>query len=401
MATPEDPQKAEQALIDKAYNTPGFLEFMAEHPDAKDFDSTDVEAVAARMETFEVQAAVAKGIAETFNNHIAKELGIEIDALETREEIKAYIMSKAVENPAEVLHMRDVLETTVSLKSEIVDLEHAIGVAGSSAEHQQTLDDTKDNLSDLEKADKASGLIGGTLHALKRFGTFITLGKLKSAEGVHEITEAKARVEQLHGPTDSGKRERLIFETKARIDELNEKFATAKSLEDRLAIVEQDFAALRTEILTSASDSTELTELLQTAVKNQFTEITSKSTLAELVEAQEKFDALTHDNATGIDVLGQDPTAVQDFLDAKIENKVAEMVKDAVKNVDVNGGRALDRLKKELKEVISAEKLGSKESDEMKTFIKEELVAASDSLKKDTSENRMKQLIIRRIIDTL
>lgn len=403
MATPENPADKPAFDIDKAYNTKGFVEFMALHPDAKSMDSNDAAAIEQRMKVFEMQAAAAKGVFEALDGHVKRELGIEIDPKAAREEIQEYILGRAVEDPAEVAKIQEAIVETAALKGQIAQLQAELGRAGRSADHQVKLGEESARLADLEKAQKASQFVGSAVHTWNRIKSIFNKNG-ESAQAYAEVEAAKQRVEALHGRLDRSKRETLLADTAKRVEEINKQLADSKDLEDGLARANIAFEQLRGEILSSVKDSEFYADSLQTAVANRFrsTKVNSKSSLSDLLDAQADLEKIVDNNATGVDLFdGVAPDEIQANIDKLVERKVAEMAKDSLKKFEVTGGRALDRLRKDLEQLIKADKLGSKEAAEAKALVKEALVEAAESLKKETPENIAKVLVINRIIATL
>lgn len=408
-----------ESNIDKALNTKGFAEFLAQHPDAEEFDMNDEDAINKRFEVFESKSIVAKGIKELYSGHIEKEMGIKLDSNDLAT-IERHIEEQAINNPDEIINLREQLNSFKEEPKKIAELEKQLAQLGNVDNLSKRLESLRTDADNIESGKKYLGFVGKSrlaYHLVKvAFKTIpvdveMSTGfKLSSKEYNDRAIYERINLEKSWDSADAvtKKYDKMNGEkAESLLEQINAEIETTQATLDKIAEIESLksesqnlFASMRSELLGGVAGMAELTKSIQTKVADQLRELAEKGTIKAYDQAQARYESLrsvAESTETGVNPIrpyfGE---YLQDYLDASLEKEVSSQIEKTLLNAKM-GDNALTKLEKELEPFLKREKIGSKSGDEVRELISEVFTKVSDSLG-DSVEHKAKKLLISRIL---
>ncbi len=408
----------------KAMNTEGFPQFLGKHPDAKTFDSTDMEALKERFEIFTAKETVKREVKSIFIKNIQEEMGFRL----SREDLAAadaHFDTLAIESPEEIYTLRERIREFRELPKDINELEGQLAALGGGAELPAKLEGLKAERASLDKAKGAFGFLGKTKMWTKVLGSaigvassFIVSPISGKAEGIlHDMIdvtggtiekisaarrlqkEHKAKGEKLDKKKFNGISNRVDEQMKA----VAETIAAINMRNQVRAVALEMYGNARAEIMGSISGIAEIAEAVQSRAEQHMNELSGKNSLKALEEMQRRYaewvDMAESPDAAISVVEGHDIEAIKKNMDERIEKKAGEEIVNAVLTCKL-GANTLDRLEQSLKGYVDRERIGSREGDEVRAFVQDALEKAVDGLP-DTTEGNAKRMLVSHILITL
>ncbi len=408
----------------KAMNTKGFPEFLGMHPDAKTFDSTDFAALKERFEIFTVKETVKREVKSIFIKNIQQEMGFRLSP-EDLAAADAHFDTLAIESPEEIHALRERIQEFRELPKDINELESQLAALGGGAELPARLDQLKAERASLDKAKGAVGFLGKTKMWTKVLGSaigvassFIVSPISGKAEGLlHDMIDitggtidkisAARRLEKEHKAKGEKLDRKKFNGISNRVDEqmktVTETIAAIQTRNQVRAIALEMYSNARAEIMGSISGIAEIAEAVQARAQEHMEELAGRNSLRAFEEMQRRYADWVNISESpngGINVVeGQDIEATRNSINANIENKAGEEIINAVFNCKL-GANSLNKLEQSLKGYIDRERIGSREGDEVRTFVREALEEAVDGLPDDTDGNA-KRMLVSHILITL
>lgn len=405
--------------IDKALNTKGFAEFLAQHPDAEEFDMNDEGAINKRFEVFESKGIVSKEIKELYSGHIEKEMGIKLDKNDLAS-IDKHIEEQAINNPDEVVKLKAQLDSFKELPKQIAELEKQLAELGKVDDLSKNLNSLRTDISNIERGKKYFGFVGNSrlaYHAIKTAFRSLPIGfnivtgiSLASDEYMDQVEEevkdigrslnAVDDATKKYGKIDSARAEILLEGINKEIETTEETLGKIAGIESLKSESQNLFKNMRSELLGGVAGMAELTKSIQTKVADQLRDLAEKGTIKAYDQAQERYESLrsvAESTETGVNPIrpyfGE---YLQDYLDASLEKEISNQIKETLLKTKM-GENAFTKLEQELEPFLNREKIGSKTGDEVRQLISETLAKVPESLG-NSVEDKAKKLMISRIL---
>ncbi len=401
--------------IDKALNTKGFAEFLAQHPDAEEFDMNDEGAINKRFEVFESKGIVSKEIKELYSGHIEKEMGIKLDKNDLAS-IDKHIEEQAINNPDEVVKLKAQLDSFKELPKQIEELEKQLGKLGNADNLSERLESLRTDSYNIEEGKKYLGFVGNSrfaYHAIKTafrgspIGLKMVTGISLASDRVEEEAEDIGRslnsadaVTKRYGKMNEAQAESLLEEINVDIETTEKTLSKIAEIEALKSESQNLFKNMRSELLGGVAGMAELTKSIQTKVADQLRDLAEKGTIKAYDQAQERYESLrsvAESTETGVNPIrpyfGE---YLQDHLDASLEKEISNQIKETLLKTKM-GENAFTKLEQELEPFLNREKIGSKTGDEVRQLISETLAKVPESLG-NSVEDKAKKLMISRIL---
>lgn len=388
---PKSNTESAENPIDAALNVAGFAEFLARHDDAEDI-ATDEEKIEKTLEIFERKKSVIDSIRKIVKEKITQEVGVSGELVVSNddlEDINKHVEGIAVEDQKAFMKMSEALEEFDTTTTEIKALEDRIKTLGGNLYggiEKDSIGSTKDSVADKLTALTNAKDSSGNYERATMFVESLFSSKAKTVR--EEVLLNRGQVQEKYG-----------FKYNAlsnTFDHLDEHIEAVESL--------VKLQELRSGILKQYLPAEALNKVVQQKVKVSLDELSSSDKLNDLYKAQDILERARKatDEGDGLDyVEGLNETEQQKKLDDAFDQKVVEMVGEAVTKTDL-GSKALTRLEKSLKEFTERESLGSKDKDDLNQLITQTLENQIGSLPSSTEEekrqSKAKSLLIKRII---
>ncbi len=404
--------------LNKAFDTPGFLEFLAKNPDKK-FDIEDTnnaEAILKMYEAFQVKEQVSKGLKGIVIEGLNDVVGVG-DA-ESVSCLDDYLNSKNYEDPEILLAHKKQLDTLVDGRNEIAQLQEQVKeITASLPLGKVTTPEEADlealytpidasfigpvgrkilsqfastgKIFEIMKEDSAkdsgSGRIwrdiyrGGVI-GLKLFFADVPyalyqLTRIRSAENVKNKEEARGKIEKITGEKYSSASVGKFLE---KMLEQKEKSAQIGALDGKIGgetfiyeIFKERLAAelMKIEGISEGAGQT-IKKTIRNVLSNKNFDLSSTEKAQDLLEKAERAVA----QGDGLSFLGEDELAV---LQAEIDKRAQEIVLAQIKNafeLNKKTKGPFTNIEKALKGILEKTRIGSKEGDGVRKTIKEALV---------------------------
>ncbi len=408
--------------IDKALNTKGFAEFLAMHPDTKTFDVGNEKEVAKRFEIFELKEEVKDSVKKLYAGEIQRDMGIELEANELGA-VDKHLEKLAIENPKEILRMKERIVKFVEMPKQISELESQIAAIGKSEDLIAILEKRRKTQEELGIARKYAG-VGGTaryamMHLNVGFKALSNWEEMLSKklnpefdqshhanEAVTSIANARAEraavrsVRENIGSSSKTKIESVLASIDADIIEIENLLQAMTNLEDKKKASEKSFDSLRKKLMGGVGEIAEVKDAVQNCAKKQLLEMLNGTSIKKLNEAQSRLEDLalaSETTKTGIDPLGgMDEAEYQKAVDTAIQEKAFEQIVKTVSETNL-GTNALTKMEKVLRPFLTEDRLGSLDQEKTKEFITKSIQEIAENLD-DTTPNKAKKIILSRII---
>lgn len=384
--------------IDKALNTKGFAEFLAQHPDAEEFDMNDEGAINKRFEVFESKGIVSKEIKELYSGHIEKEMGIKLDKNDLAS-IDKHIEEQAINNPDEVINLREQLYFFKELPKKIAESEKQLAQLGNADNLSERLESLRTDSYNIEEGKKYLGFVGKSRLAFHLIKSAFKASSF-DAEDVDLSWDSANNVTRRYGKMNGARAESLLEGINKEIETTEDTLSKISEAEVLKSEYQNLFKNMRSELLGGVAGMAELTAAIQAKVHKQLMDLTSKGTIKDYEQAQQRFDSLksvSESTETGVDPLGRiDAQEFEKDIEDSIVDKASEEMMGIILQAKM-GDNALTNLEKSLEPFLKKEKIGSKEGNEARQKMSDILAEVYYKLG-TTSEDKAKKLMISRIL---
>ncbi|MEK7185024.1 MAG: hypothetical protein AAB726_00150 [Patescibacteria group bacterium] len=415
--TPESPE-VKKFDTDKALNTKGFAEFLADHPDAETFDMNDEGEVQKRFEMFGTKEIAKKGLKELYSTHISSEMGVVLDANDLSS-IDLHIEKFAKQNPEEILAMKHRLDLFNGLPGEIAGLEKQLATLGKKEDLTTKIDALKQDKADLEAAREHLGKMGKIKANFKALAFYaksapmmlevlpgVKLSEKYSDKIFEESVEMSERnrvlssVKEKHGKIGKGEAGKILKDVENKIAEIESVLAKVEEAEEMRSRGNQMLDDARKELLGGISGMAEITAAIHAKTRERFESIMNSESIKGYDYAQKIFEHLkevSESTETGVNPFGTiNEEKLQEDIDISLERVATEQIMWAIEDAEM-GANALTKLEKAFAPLLEKNKLGSKEGDEVREFISN-IIEGSAKILGNTTEDKAKKLIIARIL---
>jgi len=376
--------------VDKALNTKGFAEFLASHKGSKKIEDMEPDVIEAQMEVFLTKEAVKEDIKKVYAGEMREKLGIDLEASDMQS-VDAYIDELALEDPDQVMDLKDQITLVNEFPSHIKTLEDQLAPLGVSADLNSQLENLRgkrEAVSTVRKNMTITGIlsmIGDVGMARETYEA----GKKVSAQGVSPFHRGDLNVA-------GAQLDKNIEATEATL-------ATVTNLTEMKGKAEQMYGEIRKGLLGGMAGYAEVAKAVKKKALTDFASMANVGTLEALLAAQDRLNELkefSESSETGVDIFDAlSPEQYQAKLDTAIEKKAFEEVMESIMHIQL-GDHSLDRLERALLDFTGKESFGSKEGDDAKTFVRKTIQEARDGLG-DSVEDKAKKLLLARILAKL
>lgn len=394
--------------VDKAMNTKGFGEFLAAYPDAQDFDMENEEELSARFENFEKTNLAKNEMKKLYSEHLQKEMGLKLDSKDLSS-LDRHLEARAIENPAEIVRLREKLRTFAELPDQIRKMERNLSDLGKTEILAEKLEYLEKEESNLETAKEHLGFLGKAklnyqtlafyAKAIPGIGKLVPGAKYSEAGDIAEQFDALSAVKEKYGKVGKKEAGAALAATREQIASVETMLVQRQELQQLKSLAEQSFGKLRKDLIGGMSDVAGLTDAIQSKAADQLNEMVTKGSIKKLDEAQKQFEMLktaAQKTETGIDPLaGVDEAAFQEYVDRAMGQAASDEIMRIVRRAPM-GSNALARLEKALTPFLEREKFGSSEGETVRNIISNILEDVALNLG-DSTEAKAKKFMISRI----
>jgi hypothetical protein len=416
------------AALNTAFDTQGFLEFLAKNPDTK-FDIEDTnnaEKVLKLHEAFLVKNEVSKGMSGIVSEELNDLVGISDP--ESVISLEDYLSSQSYEDPDKIIDYKNQLDILKNGRADIDKLQKEVAKIDAELPLKRK---TTDEEADLEMLNTTmdAGFIGPI--GRKIMNQFAETGKMldavKASEkhpvysavaglklffvdvpyALYQLTqfnskenkalkaEARAKIKSLTGEEYSskavGKYMEKILEQKAKSTELNK--------------LERDISVFNT--VYDAYKKNVATEMLKIEDVNEAAGKKIKKAISKVMETG-GFDLASSDKAQGIlskvqkvmaengdmEFLNVEELAdLQEEIDKKSQEMVLKQIQNTMETNKKSKGKFSD-IEKALKGILEKNKIGSKEGTEIRKMMKEALVTVAKKYNDPVTTIKIKAFIL-------
>lgn len=426
---PEDALAKEPPILrEEAYNTEGFVEFLAEFPDAEAVEN-DQELFETRFLAFKHKAETATKLSSLFKTElVSQELGIEFGDGQLQKHIGGRIESLSRENPEKVNEVFEALDTSDKLRAQIAEAEQKIAELVAKGDLEKTRQEFEKKQKILEKAKETQdfftggGILGTPIAAFyeklvfgksadvefakKRLETVDTDPGARTKEELEAFVEAQSgsrdRLDALMSLRDykvwptSGSIDRALEQTKKDIEAVMAQMDMLEQLKVKHAEAKERFEQIRELLLAGVGTNKDLAEIAKKAAAQKLKRLME----TDPDKAQSFFEDLreaSDENSLDIDYLGNKEKRLQKQIEKLVDEKIAEDMKSIVEKTPF-GPKAYDKLAKSLESFLSRQKVGTKEGDRARAFVVDTLVSiAKDLAVTDKSRALLLRLLIARV----
>ena len=407
---PENEVEAAGFDIDKALNTKGFMEFLAKHPDAKDLDMGNSGELQKRFEVFGIKDGVSKGLEKVYSSHIKDQIGLKLEGDDTKS-VKEYIEKLAVEEPEKVYELNKKLKTLTEVPAEIQGLEAELAKLGEVSDLMNQLRQAGTLENDLEAVIPTMGSLKYKAKyalALLAFAPsrgwkgFEDVGYVEAAKDKFNLEYGKQKVPE-KGEKVVGKEqlEGILRETTQRIEDIKATLDKVGDARDLKTALKASFDNARKDLVSGMAEIKGLTEAVNERSCAELKKMMEPGTLDALQKAQERLEFLqfaAYNPDAGVEPLTTNQAGqFQEEIDKAVESNIPEKIWQIVLDADL-GSNALTNIEKKLDPFLKANKLGSKEGDDARAFIKEIIEKIVNERKPQHPEGEVKRLILKRIL---
>ncbi|MBU6232008.1 hypothetical protein KGP36_05100 [Patescibacteria group bacterium] len=413
---PKAEQKPEPDKVDQMMNDAGFVEFLAQHKAPETIDIGEEGLLEKRYEAFKAKEEVKAALKEAYAGQIKKETGMTLTDARFSE-VDTEMEKMAVEDPDRFMGLKAKLEAMKRLPTEIAALESNLKSIGKKEDFESQLSaltEKKDRIASV--ADHAgrwgrvklwSSFIWNSLPSYAwafdpKAAKGIDMESKKDAARSKEAIDAIAGLEQEKGGVTlfSGEMAEFGKTVDASIEEVETRLSAIKAGEDLKKASEQAFSVLRKDVLSGLADHKEISDLIQSALAKNFEDIIVRGDLKALDKAQKYYEEISERQKSaesGIDALAGFKDDYQERLDKAIEARVFEEMMGAVMHSRL-GNNALGNMERTLDSWLKRTKIGSKEGDQARRFLRTTLQEVMEGLSTDAGDQARRFLVSRIII---
>jgi hypothetical protein len=372
-----------------ALNKRGFASFLAKHRDADNFDMSDVDEVEKRYAVFVQKEEVAQAFKDIAKQKIKTEWKMTIGNDELSA-IDAKIEKMAVESPEELARFNDQMQRFNELPGLIEAQKKELEKLGSLEEAQRILAESEKSKDILDKAEEQFKW-GGKV----KMWANLAFGDLELfKEKYNKVKD----VEERFGKTDRTKYKVVSDMTDNKIAEFNEKILEIRIDTVALRSIEIQFDIVRKEINETIGSIAEIAQLIKAKVKTGLDRALDGHDLFAVLKAHEDFQyyaETSQTSETGINAFEDD--AARDQFGEGFERNIEELVYQEV-YLKINdfrlGNNDYSRLCETLSAITKIDKLGSKEGNDAKRFIIDQLKQAAFNLDDADPEKGAKKILV-------
>jgi hypothetical protein len=375
----------------EAFDTPGFIEFIAKYKDAKEADMSP-ETLRERFEVFQVKNEITKQYWEIANDEIAGENGLKLDAND-RAEMNKVLEEMAIENPNELYQIRDEVKEYQETPAKIEAAQQELATLAVTSGFNQKIEAANTVENNLNSASKGLGFFGGTKMwagvtwaALSRTPNESTgvrgAQKLLAKQGVPITVEGIAN-----------RRAELVNETLQIQREFGE-LQTKKT--EALHDLQEQLIEIRKSLFAHAGLREYMQEAIGKKLKEQIAAMSLKNGLSGFDTATDTLKDKRVGSETGLEYITEENTeAVQKGLDQQAEKYISDFINTNLKNIKF-GTKAFTNFENTLNKVITAERAGSKNQEETREFIVLTLRRAAQAFP-DTVDGKARRILVRQL----
>jgi len=407
--------------IEEANKKPGFLEFSALYPDYLE-TANDPDAVETRFKAFEAKGKITEAVKILWKDEIEKTIGVKLSPVELVK-VEAEIQRKAVNDPEFFLKISgEISEYAEKVGKIIPGIEAVIsvydknGILEKVKELKRGRQSAQDRRGEVEKKRKYLWDLSETAEMAKgAFGLryvrvlWMALSeKITWFEGENrQILQARKEIKRLNTKVslDDLTSEIANIETNIRSieEEIRSKEEGLLRLEDierTLGESKERFRGMKQRILQELVPVTEVKEFAKQKAIGTLRSFIEKpeTNIDELEKAQtylENLNTLSVEDHLGIEFI-KDPTKLQEAIDKRIEAQIQSDIKKAVMSLKT-GSQFSEKLEKPLGKIMKKDRLGSKDTLEVKQFVLKTLGGIAKGLG-ETDSDRMRKLVISKLI---
>lgn len=346
----------QEIALRQAFNTPGFIEFMALNPD-ENFDMDDSAKVLAVYEAFKVKEKVTATIKTVTLEHLKGTF--DIDTLEALSAVDADMAVRSFKNPASMVEMAKTVAEFTSAPAEIADMEQKLAEAKSALPQGKAV-----SIEDFKE-------IKGTLEAARA-----TIGLFGIRKPTWSALFGAGKVAREWAASRSIKLSRKSLE--ASLTELKKNYDKSEALRKlevlstaRLQLLEKTKSGL----LHNALDLDKVRKELQKKVEAKIKEMTKESAGFSMTEsAQDVLEKLMAEKNLAGEEYFKDVSNTQKLIDSAIEEGLFKEVKK-VFDLDLkNETSPFTKIERDIKAYLEKNKLGSKKGPEVKAMVRNSLI---------------------------
>lgn len=402
--------------IDKAMKVVGFSEFLAKFPDYGTFNMEDQAFVAQKFETFRVKVRVEQELKRIYTKQIEEEMGVKLSD-EDLDCVKADIEKKALEDFPALLALAQQIDGFNNLPKKIKELSEQFASLGNVKDQKETLSLKREVQDKVELARDMQTFFGKArtyteyyANALPTMFMSYFTGK-PDKENITRAAEEKMRIEAnqeltaLYGRMNEANLEYISTSVGKDIKEIESTLKKIEEVEQLRAQAEVQYSGMKTVIQESISNYAGLQMIVQTKIKNQFLEMTKGKTLEAVEKGQDfvsKLRGVNITTKTGINTFQafEDKGITDDVLEKQLNDGIiqysAEKIREAIKTTKMEKN-PLENMEKTLDVWLKKQRIGSKEGDEAKEFVRSTIEDARNRLS-DSPEDRVKKIVLARIL---
>ena len=438
-------EKAETVLSDekiaelsKSFDTPGFLEFLAKHPDAN-FDIEDTanaEKVLKLHEAFLVKNEVSKEMSNVVSEELSNLVGV--GDKESLASLESYINSQTYEDPEKVLEFKKQIDILKGGQKQIIDLQKQIAektaelplgkITTDEEADLEMLNTTMDasfigpagrkiinmfaetgkiveTLREISKNDQTEGRLLRDIYSggVVGFKTFFIdvpyalyqLTRINSKENKVIKTEARGKIEKITGEKYSGKTVGKYLE---KISEQKTKSAELNQLGKEISVSNTAYDVYKKFVATDMMKIEGVTEDAGKKIKSALGKILESknfdlNTSEEAQNLLEKVQSIMGGNES-LDFLSEDDVAkLQEEIDKKAQEVILKQIQNAFE-VGKKVKSPFSNIEKSLKNILEKNKIGSKEGTDVRKLMKDSLVIVAKKFNDPIMNIKIKAFIL-------
>jgi hypothetical protein len=385
--------------VKMALDKKGFAEFLVSYEGSENLEMTNAEEIKKKFETFERVETLSKKYIEIMSGKIQEEMGLKLSP-EDFECVDSSFQEMAINNPDELLKIEETLKNYQELPLQIAALENDICKIGGSVE--QLTDKRNTIASEKDLIEKALKTVG--FGRIKRI--FQKISGTGDARQLKEEWDARESIKEKYSD-DFLNKETMNASIDGYTNSISKLEDKIKNISDLVKSREElvgKFNKKRTELFEEMKSFDGVIKIIKKKVGEQMNNLLlSGEDMKDFEKVHDRLAKLRQANeGTGLTggILKEGGfDSDQAIIDEELGGFITEQIYNTIDNVKLGNG-AFSNLEKGLNKIIKRETLGSKNKEETKMFMKEELYAVIQTLDMTKTEDKAKRLMILRIIST-
>ncbi|MDB5259766.1 MAG: hypothetical protein JWO73_974 [Candidatus Taylorbacteria bacterium] len=375
---------------EKALDVGGFAEFLASYEDGKEQALSSNE-MHERFHLFETKNQMVDELRDICRNEISGETGIDFSDGDF-EHIDAFLEKQAIENPNDLLKMKEQIDLYRELPKQIEQTQHELDGLAESSGFNEKWRQIYSQHELAEAASKGTGFLG-KLKMNSGFAWTVLTGKptegdaawmaqrdLKQTAGIPMTAEA-IRGRQAELVEEFNKAENEFENLQA------QKLIELHDLRGRLAGIKQD-------IFVHEELRESMAEIAQKKLREHIQDLSENGGIEGFNAAAKKLEESRIGSVTGIEYFDDtDVEVVEAHLDEQVELYIDQQVTEKVKNMEL-GSESFTKLETSLRELIDAEGAGSMGKEKATAFVVDTIGATIKELQKSSKKEDKARVIL-------